>query len=170
MQLRHLPPLPPAQVLNGLSMYQSCAWEVCCLTFAHPYSVKKSLHTHSLCIQSLNMCPDSPVVPHASTHTCMERLGIWEPSLRHPQIPVSVLLHKLCQQSSVLSLPDGARSVPTVTSTQTWMWSHTCTHICALFTAVPLSSSAFMYLCVCTVRESVHPPYSQEGVCMCVCA
>lgn len=91
MQLGHL--APAAQVLKGLSVHQSWAWEVCCLTFVHPCLAEKSLHIGRLCIQSLNACPDSPVVPHASTHTCTDNLGPWEPSLRHPQMPVSVLLH-----------------------------------------------------------------------------
>lgn len=51
---------PPAQMLNCLLMHQSWAWEVCCLRFAHPCSAEKSLHIHSLCIQRLNACPDSP--------------------------------------------------------------------------------------------------------------
>lgn len=154
-QLRHL--APPAQVLNGLSVHQSWAWEVCCLTFVHPCLAEKSLHIGRLCIQSLNACPDSPVVPHASTHTCTDNTGPWEPSLRHPQMPVSVLLHASCPQPSVSSKRNGASSAPTVTSTQTWV-------VCARFTAPALSC---VCVSVCTGRESIHPVYNQESMHVC---
>lgn len=125
-----LSPLPlPAQGLVGCPCTR--AGPGCCLTSAHLCPVEKSLH-----IQSLETCPGSQVVLHASTHTPKESLGTGEPSLRHPQMPASVLLIN-CVHSPMPHHNPAEQGLhptsPPVTSSHlqplAGMWSHTSVHV-----------------------------------------
>lgn len=152
---------PPAQMLNCLLMHQSWAWEVCCLGFAHPCSAEKSLHIHSLCIQSLNACPDSPW-SHMLPPTRVQR--VWAPGNAVPSthrclflffcinwVHSSVSRHNLMEQDLHPQSP------------------HTHAHI---FVHVSQLYPSCLCMSVCSDRQPVHSPHSQEstslGACVCV--